>query len=106
MSKEETPIIEKLFGKAPKKGYKFTHVDVTLTDNDVFKGFHIQWGAKGVGFGEVFFGWGIDKEVLKDFPKQQGFYLDTECMSDEFIQALMKKALPKMTALILKARNG
>ena len=103
--KKTKDIFEKAFGKKPKKGYKFTYVEVTLTDSSVFKGFDIAWSAKGIGFGHVWFGWGIDKEYLKDFPKQQGFYLDTECMSDEFVKALMKKAMPQITDLLLKARK-
>lgn len=99
---ESEDIFEKVFGKKPKKGYKFTHVEVSLTDNDCFKGFCIAWSAKGIGFGEVFFGWGLDMERLKDFPHQQGFYLSTEHMGAEFIQALIKKAAPKIAELILK----
>ena len=100
--KEPKDIFEKAFGKAPKKGYKFRHVATTLIDNDCFKGFVIQWSAQGVGFGELTFTWGLDMERLKDYPKQQGFHCDSECMSDEFIHALMKKAAPQIAEILIK----
>lgn len=100
MSKKKTTV-QKLFGTAPKKGYKFSSVEVKLTDNNTFKGFLIQWSAVGIGFGELWWGWGIDLEKLKEYPHQQGFHLSTESMSDEFVTALMKKALPKITKILL-----
>jgi len=105
MSDEPKDIFEKLFGKAPETGYEFTSVEVALTDNSVFKGFNIDWSAKGVGFGGMWFGWGVDKESLKDFPAQQGFHLSSECMSDEFVEALLKEAMPQMVQILLKHRT-
>lgn len=95
--------IERIFGRAPKVGYKFEGVKVELVDNDMFKGFYISWSASGVGFGTMFFGWG-DKEKLKGYPHQQGFHASTECMGEEFVEALMREALPEINKLILKAR--
>ena len=93
--------LEKAFGKAPETGYDFKYVDIELVDSGWMKGFLIKWGAAGVGFGQVFVGWGIDMEYLKEYPKQQGFHSDTEYMSDEFIQALMKEAAPKLAEIII-----
>ena len=101
MKKKKDPF-EEMFGKKPKKGYKFTHVDVTVTDNDCFKGFDIEWFASGIGFGHVWYGWGLDMNRLKYYPQQQGFYADTEHMSEEFVQALLKVAAPKIAELIVK----
>lgn len=100
--KEEPDIFEKAFGKAPKKGFKFVRVEVTLTDNEVFKGFNIAWTAKGIGFGEMWFGWGLDVERLKEYPQQRGFHLSTECMGPDFVKALMKEAMPQIVEIMLK----
>lgn len=100
--KKPKDIFENIFGKTPKKGYHFSSVNVTLIDNDYFKGFVISWSAIGIGFGEVTLTWGLDKERLKEFPNQQGFHTDTECMSNDFVEALMKKAAPKFAELIIK----
>lgn len=97
--------IEKAFGKPPKKGYKFLATETILVDNDTFKGFVVKWSAQGIGFGECFFGWGLECERLKEFPKQQGFHLDTECMSDEFVDALLKEAYPQILELMLRHRR-
>ena len=99
-------VFEKIFGKAPKTGYDFKSVDVEVIDSSWMKGFSIKWLAAGIGFGEVFVGWGVDTEYLKDFPRQQGFHADTELMSDEFVQALMKEAAPKIAELIIKHDNS
>lgn len=96
-----TDIFEKAFGKAPEKGYKFGTVQVDLIDNNCFKGFDISWSAYGYGFGHVWIGWGLDMERLKDYPNQQGFYTDSECMSKEFLEALMKEAAPKIAKIII-----
>lgn len=93
---------EKAFGKAPKKGYKFSSVEVSVIDNDSFKGFDIAWSAVGIGFGHVVMAWGLDMKLLKDSPDQQGFYTGTEYMSDAFVQALMKKAAPLFADIIIK----
>lgn len=94
---------ENIFGKKPKKGYKFVSVEVDIVDNSRFKGFDISWTAQGVGFGHVFLGWGIDLIALKDYPDQQGFYSDTEFMDDEFVKSLMKEAAPKIAKIIINA---
>jgi hypothetical protein len=105
MTDESEDVFEKMFGKAPETGYRFTAVEVTLTDNDTFKGFNIDWTAAGIGFGGMWFGWGLDKEHLKNFPKQQGFHLSTECMKDEFVEALLKEAMPQIVQILIKHRT-
>jgi hypothetical protein len=96
---EETheDVIEKAFGKSPEKGYKFKYVDVEIC-NTWFKGFIIRWGAYGIGFGEFTFGFGTKPE----YKEQYGFYTDSELMSEEFAQALMKEALPQMVKKIME----
>lgn len=100
-----TDIFEKIFGERPKKGYKLRSIDITVVDTDAFKGFNIVWMAQGIGFGEVFVGWGLNHPNLKDFPEQQGFHADTEFMSEKFVQALMKEAAPKIAEIIIKNDN-
>lgn len=102
MTDDKLDPFESIFGKAPDSGYKFLAVEVELIDNPCFKGFDIAWSAQGIGFGHVTFAWGLDLEYLKDFPKQHGFHTDTECMSQEFVQALLIEAAPKMAALLCK----
>lgn len=93
---------ENMFGKRPKKGYRFRYVEVEVIDNENFKGFDIGWSASGIGFGHVSVVWGISDHIKNDWPKQYGFHVDTEGMSDKFIQALMKKAAPKIAELIIQ----
>jgi len=96
---------EKAFGKAPRKGYIIKNTEVELVDNDTFKGFIVNWVAQGIGFGQLFFGWGLDVERLKDYPKQRGFHCSTECMSDEFVEAVIKKAQPQILEIMCKHRT-
>lgn len=103
MSKDS---FEKAFGKAPESGYEFKHIEIEIVDNATFKGFDIGWSASGIGFGHVWFGWGLDVEALKEYPNQKGFYTDSEYMSDEFIQALMKEVAPKLAEIIIKHDNS
>lgn len=42
----------------------------------------IGWSAKGVGFGEIIF-----------YRKNKKFYCETECMSKEFVKAVMDSLL-------------
>ncbi len=92
---------EKAFGKRPETGYEFPEIHVHLVDSEDFKGFSIAWLASGIGFGQYFFGWGMDTERLKAFPKQRGFYSDSECMGDEFVEALMSAAAPQLARLLI-----
>ena len=96
-------IFEDLFGKKPKEGYEFTHSEVKLLDSDRFKGFLISWGAKGVGFGELFYGWGVDADLKKY--NQYGFHSDTENMNAEFVGALLDEVGPQMINLIMGTRR-
>lgn len=102
--KKVKDLTEELFGKKPKKGFKFKYVDIELVDSENFKGFLIRWFAHGIGFGEVWLGWGLDTQELKEYPKQIGFHSSTECMSEEFLKAVMKKAIPKIIELMLKSK--
>lgn len=74
-------IFEKLFGKKPEEGYGFYSVKVIVAS----RGIVIQWGAKGVGFGEfcMFF---EDGKILAD----------TEHMGKEFCDHLIMAALDKI----------
>lgn len=93
-------LFEKAFGPAPKEGvYNFKSIDVEVVDNKHFKGFVIHWLCEGVGFGEYFFGWGLNPEYVS----QLGFHSSSEYMAKEFIEQLMKAALPEITDLVIKA---
>jgi hypothetical protein len=94
--------IEKAFGSKPKKGYKFTAIEVTSYDTVDFKGLDIGWAASGIGFGHVTISWGVSDRIRKEWPKQYGFHCDTECMSQEFVEALIRAAAPKIAELITK----
>ena len=100
--KEVEDIFERAFGKAPESGYIFRHVEVEVVDNDCFKGLMLKWSAQGIGFGEVWLGWGLDMVHLKEHPNQQGFHTDTEHMSEEFMEALLKEAAPKIAKVYIE----
>lgn len=92
-----TDIFEDLFGKAPEKGYEFTSVDVNVFDYEItpeqhdgdfvghHKGLVVSWAATGIGFGEITLNIKEDK-----------IEIDSECMSKEFVKALLEFALPKI----------
>lgn len=100
---EEDPksIFEKAFGKAPKNGYDFRNISIEVIDNEVFKGLDFGWLASGIGFGHVSIAWGVGERLKLEFPKQFGFHCDTECMSKEFIEALLIAAAPTLAELII-----
>lgn len=102
MSEELEEPFEKAFGKAPKEGYEFTGIDVTMYDNDDCKGIDIAWSASGVGFGHVMISWGVSEMIKNKWPKQYGFHADTECMGREFIEALLHAAAPALADLIVE----
>lgn len=94
-------IFEKAFGKAPEKGYDFKNIAIEVIDNEHFKGLDFGWLASGIGFGHVIISWGISDRIKLEFPAQFGFHCDTECMSREFIEALLIAAAPKLAELIV-----
>lgn len=106
MTSDVKNLWEKVFGKEPEKGYKFHGTKVEVVDSDIFKGFVIHWSAAGIGFGQVFVGWGLNVKKLKSYPKQQGFHTDTECMSQEFVEALMKEVAPELAKIITEKDNS
>ena len=85
MPKKKKDIFEELFGKQPKTGYTFNCIQVSPYQNEKFAGINIAWSAKGVGFGEVNFS-----------IKEGKIEMDTECMSNEFIIALLAQAIPHL----------
>jgi hypothetical protein len=92
---------------APKE-YKFLGHEVKFFSNELYSGWVIKWAAEGIGFGEVCF-----STCLQDHPREDGTFwakkgdrrLDTECMSDEFVCALMKHAVDDFVKEMLKAAN-
>lgn len=103
MSKDGEDIFEKAFGKAPDEGYIFRSTEVELVDNTRFKGFILRWSAQGIGFGEVFYGFGLGED-LKQY-NQHGFHCSTECMSAEFVAALLDECGPQMVDLLMKHKR-
>lgn len=77
MTKKTKDIFEKLFGEKPKKGYEITYTNTSCG----WRAIVIQWSAKGIGFGDlaIVFENGV-------------IYAETECMSKEFCDAVIKKA--------------
>ena len=88
MPKKKKDIFESLFGKSPKKGYEFTSIKVEPWHNEDFGGIVISWSARGIGFGEVTFSF-----------KNGKIEMDTECMSNEFVLALLAHSIPKLIKL-------
>lgn len=79
-------ILDKAFGTAnPPEGkkYDFTHASVWLSKHC----FGIDWAAKGIGFGQVAFEIGPQGQV----------HIDTEHMSDLFVEELVAFVLSKAT---------
>ena len=103
MENDEEDFAEKLFGKRPEKGIDFKSIEIEAFDTPDFKGLDFAWMAAGIGFGHVTISWGISDRIKKDWPKQYGFHADTECMSKEFVEALIIAAAPQLAELITKA---
>jgi len=77
--------IEKMFGKAdppPGKKYDFVYAEVSNPRLGVIC---INWGARGCGFGEV-------TMLMRE---SGGFYIDSECMSDQFLAELLVYVVSK-----------
>jgi len=80
MTKDDGDPFEKMFGKAdppPGKKYDFAYAEVSNPRPGVVV---IGWSARGMGFGEVTL-------LMRDNGK---LYLDTECMSDRFLNELFE----------------
>ena len=75
-----------IFGKAnPPSGKKYDFAEASVHLD--IRGFTITWVAKGLGFGNVHFDVGPDGQV----------HIDTECMSDQFLNELMEYVVSKST---------
>lgn len=62
------------------KKYEITRTKLhTWTNNPKTNGFTIEWSCKGVGFGELTF-----------YANSSGWQCETECMSKDFINAVLK----------------
>lgn len=81
MSKKES-IFEKMFGKQPDSGYKFNSVSVHMGVRSII----VYWVAQGVGFGSTTF----------IFDRKIGFWIDTECMSKQFVKALIEEVVTRI----------
>ncbi len=79
--KKEKDIFEKLFGKKPKKGYKYNSLDFNLGWRSVV----ISWSCAGVGFGEMAL-----------IFTEKGMEIDSECMSKEFVVATLKETIKRI----------
>lgn len=97
--------VEKAFGVRPKTGYEFRDIDVKVMDSPEFKGLNIAWSATGMGFGNVTIAWGMGEKIKNEWPKQYGFHCSTECMSEEFVKALVIAAAPKIATLIMSSER-
>lgn len=83
------------FGKKPDGPPQFTHIAIAgftgKPKYDMPTGFILEWGAKGMGFGELTFVQKLDGKIE----------CETECMGREFVEqaiaALLKKV--KMRAV-------
>lgn len=85
---EETPLSEKLFGKAdPPEGKKYDIVSARTWLGTSGKGFGISWMARGTGFGEIYCEIGPEGQL----------HIDTECMSDRFLVELFEFLVSKAT---------
>ncbi len=77
-----------LFGVAnppPGKTYDFTAAYSWIGTSG--RGFGIDWSARGVGFGQVYFAVGPKGEL----------HIDTECMSDLFVTELLAFVVSQAT---------
>ena len=75
-----------LFGKAnPPAGKKYDFADAKVSLN--IRGFNISWAARGVGFGQMSFDVGPEGQV----------HIDTEYMSDQFVNELLEYLVSNST---------
>ena len=81
------------------KKYNFTYIEIDVLDG-WWKGIRITWGCEDVGFGELMYGFGVDVE-----DSRHGFDVDTEGMDEEFINALLTEAAPKLAKLLHEHRR-
>lgn len=82
-----------MFSKKVKKEYDITEAWVKYigpsSHPDCQGVMLVGWVANGIGFGELTF---YNKKARKN-SKNYTFYCETECMSKEFVNAVMKKLL-------------
>ena len=79
--------------------------DIIDTEVNLFPtGVDIAWSDKKIGWGHVTFGL---RDVFEDWKLIYAgkWYADTECMSEEFVTAVIVKAAPQIAELIMKAER-
>ena len=83
--------------KKNENKYDFDYIELhTFEENNKTHngGFIINWGCKGIGFGEATF--------LND--KERGLIVETECMGREFLEALMKEFVKRTKIVEWKSK--
>lgn len=79
---------DSIFGKAnPPEGKKYDFYRVEAWIGRHQNGFGLSWGANGIGFGDVYFEFGPNGQV----------HIDTERMSNQFVEELFLFMLSKAT---------
>lgn len=80
---------------AQPKEYEILYADMSAFDNESFEGFRIDWGAKGIGFGQIDFFYKKEDDKLDEYgvpiPEGRVLYCDNEFMSKEFVRAVLDK---------------
>lgn len=82
--------------KKAKKKYIILSVELECWGGKGFKhpnntgGFMLKWACQGIGFGEIAF--------VQD--KKKGLICDTECMSKDFVDAVLKYFLNKSVKFV------
>ena len=66
---------------------KYDNLEITEVCRGSDDSILIYWDSPSIGFGQFRMGWDNDNGVLM---------MDTECMSDEFVMALLAKLVPRM----------
>jgi len=73
--------IEEIFGKKPKKGYKFNAIQI----DTYVSGIVIKWSAQGIGFGELTLI--VDGDMIR---------IDNEGMNKKFCDAVIRQAVKEL----------
>lgn len=78
-----------------KKEYEITYAEMTAFENEHFEGFRINWGAKGVGFGQLDFYYKLAGEEKDEHgePINRKLMCDDEYMGKAFAKAVLMKMI-------------
>lgn len=78
-----------------KKEYEILYADISGFDNEKFEGFRVNWGAKGIGFGQLDFYYDKSEDELDEQGEisKRKLRCDNECMSKEFVKAVLNKLI-------------